>query len=147
MPIPTLAGFLLFIRNVMGIPTAALPDTDVQIGYAYNVAISTVLLEIQIADPLIYMLAVYNLAADNLLNWASDQPGQTFFATARKSYGLNSFVAGVVSSSADNSTADSFQIPTALQGLTLGDLQNLKTPFGRQYLAWAQKYGTLWGIT
>jgi hypothetical protein len=25
-------------------------------------------------------------------------------------------------------------------------LQNVKTPWGRQYLAYAQTYGTMWGV-
>jgi hypothetical protein len=146
-PAPTLAGFLQFIRGTMQIPTAALPDDDVQIGYAYNVSITTVAPSIQCVSPLIYMLAVYNLAADNLLNWANDQASQTFFADARAKYGMLSFVAGVISSTADVSTSESLTVPESIKGLTLSDLQNLKSPYGRQYLAWAQKYGTLWGLS
>jgi hypothetical protein len=53
----------------------------------------------------------------------------------------------VVVSADDASTSGSFNIPEQFNGLTIGDLQNLKTPYGRQYLAIAQKYGELWGIS
>ena len=34
-----------------------------------------------------------------------------------------------------------------MKDFTLANLQNLKTPYGRQYLAWAQAYGPLWGLS
>jgi len=52
-----------------------------------------------------------------------------------------------VGASEDEATSQTLLTPEAMKGLTLADLQNLKTPWGRQYLAFAQSYGTLWGIT
>jgi hypothetical protein len=82
-----------------------------------------------------------------LINFATDQSGQTFFATARTNYGINSFVAGVIGSSADETTSESLVVPEAMKNLTLQNLQNLKTPYGRQYLYFAQAFGTNWGLS
>ena len=144
---PTLAGFLAFIRGQMGIGTVVLPDASPAIPAAYALALEIVNLSIQQASPLVYNLAVYNLGGDNIVNFAQDQAGQTFFADLRKAWGITSFVAGVVASSADESTSESLLVSDAMRGLQFGDLQYLKTPYGRQYLAFAQRYGTLWGVS
>ena len=143
----TLDGFQSFVYGNMGINTTVLPTTSPDIATAYNLAIETVNQQISIAAPLSYDTAVYNLAGDYLINYASDQTGQTYFANLRADFHIYDFVAGVVQSADDQSTSDSLEIPESLKQLTLGDLQNLKTPYGRVYLAIAQKVGTLWGIT
>jgi uncharacterized protein YciU (UPF0263 family) len=144
---PTQSGFLAWVRSAMGITTAELPDTSVFIGYAYDVALEIVNPALQVASPLIYTLAVYNLGGDNLINFAQDVPPSTFFTDARKSFGIGNFVAGVVTNSSDNGTSSGLTTPEAFKMFTLGNLQNLKTPYGRQYLAFAQDYGTLWGLS
>jgi hypothetical protein len=154
----TLAGFMSFIRDNMQIPASALPDGSYSILMALAISESIVNPALKVVGPCgsnslgytgpsIYDLAVYNLAGDNLINFASDVPGGTFFATARQGYGLNSFVAGVVSSTSDNGTGESMTVPDSLKDLTLQNLQSLKTPWGRQYLYFAQAYGTLWGLS
>ena len=60
---------------------------------------------------------------------------------------INSFVAGVIESSADESTSQSMKVPDQFEGLTIADLQNLKTPWGRTYLGIAQSIRTDWGIS
>ena len=143
---PTQAGFLAWVRAQMQIPLTALPDDDPAIGWAFDVALATVNPGL-ICIPPIYTLAVYNLGGDNLINWANDQPGSRYFADARQAFKIGDFVAGVVASASDSSTSTGvFNIEAAKQ-FTLGNLQNLKTPWGRQYLAWAQSYGPLWGIS
>ena len=144
---PTPAEYLQFIRNVMGIPTSALPDNLPVIAMSFDVALEIVNLTLNQMSSLIYTLAVYNLAGDNLINFAPDQPGSNYFATARTSFNSTGFVAGVIGASADESTSQTLITPDAMKNLTLADLQNLKTPWGRQYLAFAQSYGTLWGLT
>lgn len=141
------AGFLAFVRGVAGIDAAALPDASPAISAAYTYAIEVTNLFIAVLSTPIYDLAVYNLGTDYLLNWAPDNPPSTFFTDAREAMGLNSFVAGVVSSSADESTSEALLVPDAFKNFTLSDLQNLRTPYGRAYLAIAMKFGTLWGIT
>ncbi len=131
----------------MGINTTVLPDNSVSITYAYDAALDVVNETLLVVAPNMYTLAVYNLGGDNLINWAPDQTGQTFFADLREKLHCTQFVAGVVSSTSDEGTSMSLNVPEQLNRLTLSDLQNLKTPYGRQYLAIAQKYGTLWGLS
>lgn len=154
----TLAGYLDFIRNYMQIPTSALPDSspavlmtlaisEEVVNPALRAVASPCYSTLGYDGPNIYELCVYNLGGDNLINFAPDVPGGTYFAKLRAQYGCNSFVAGVISSSADEGTSESLTVPDALKGLTLANLQNLRTPYGRTYLAFAMQYGTLWGIS
>jgi hypothetical protein len=145
--IPTQAGFLWFIRNVMNIGQAQLPDSGGTIPYAYNNAINQVLRIINLVDPQSYTNAVYNLAADYLINFTPDQNGQTFFKDLRTDFNINAFQAGVVANAGDDSTSASIEVVEGLKNLTLLDLQNLKTPYGRHYLGIAQQFGTAWGIS
>lgn len=142
-----LTDFLYFIRNEMGIPVAALPDNSVDIIVAFEVAKATVSKWFTVHSKIYYNLAVYNFGGDYLINWASDQTCGTYFADLRKTWKITSFVAGVVQSTADESTSMSLLVPDVMQGLSLADLQELKTPYGRAYLAIAQKMGSVWGIS
>lgn len=171
---PTLAGFIAFIRNVMGISTTVLPDASPVIGFAFSVALAIVNPALKkVALPQqdsagaalysgqpssIYALAVYNLAGDRVINYGQDLPDAApiagseppvgFFAWSRKQWNINGFVSGVISASNDESTGQSMVVQDAAKNFTLGDLQNLKTPYGRQYLAFAQDFGpATWGIT
>ena len=151
---PTLAGFQSFISDVMGINPLYLPSDSTSIGWAFSIALMIVNPDLAIvATPSsapvqtsLYVQAVYNLAGDNLINYAQDQTGRTYFSDLRKAYSINSFAAGVVTSASDSGTSDSLAVPEALHSLTLSQLQNVKTPWGRQYLAFAQTYGTMWGV-
>ena len=210
----------------MGVPAQYLPDSAPVIATAYNVAVSIANLQMSCIDPSIYALMVYNLAGDNLVNYAPDisasitgitwltgtatattatphgfatgdvvliqnnaplaynsQPGpaqtmlgtpivvtgasafayavsanpgafsqggtasETYFATLRRQFNIGGFRAGVISASNDESTGESILNPEFMKTLTLGNLQNLKTPWGRQYLAFAQDLGSVWGIS
>ena len=150
---PTLAGFMAFITGVMGINTTVLPANSAIIPYVYNMALNTVNValagvpNVDPTQPSIYAVAVYNLAGDYLVNFAPDQSAQTYFADLRKSFGVNSFVSVVINSTSDEGTSESMTVPKAFDELTIGNLQNLKTPWGRVYLGIAQSYGTLWGLS
>jgi hypothetical protein len=139
---PTLAGFILFLRNVAGISTTVLPDSSAVIAMAYSVALDIVNLTLQQAGVNIYALAVYNLSTDNVINYAQDQVGQTYFSDLRKSFNTNGFVGGVVSSTGDEGTNQSMVIQQAAENFTMANIQQLKTPYGRQYMAFAQSYGS-----
>ena len=149
---PTLTGFLAWVRAVMGLTTSQLPDNSPAIPWAFNVAVAIVSLDLN-ASPVgtsgdtIYELAVYNLAGSNLLNWAPNNPPNTFFTDYRAANNLNAFVSGVIQSASDEGTSDSFVVSDFMKNFTLADLQYLKDPYGRQYLAFAQRLGTLWGLT
>lgn len=169
---PTLTGFLAFVRGVMGISTAVLPDSAPVIGVALAVALAIVNPSLATAGiPTldaagvalnpgasdIYTLAVYNLAGDNLINYAPDvpdapnvqgsDPPAAYFANLRQKWNITGFVSGVISASNDESTGESLVVMEAAKNFTLSDLQNLKTPWGRTYLGFAQRYGTLWGLS
>lgn len=166
---PTLTDFLAWVRAVMGIPVIYLPDAAPALSYAFWTAMAIVNPAFQcIGSPapgsppnLIYTQMVYNLAGDRLLNWAPDvQPPPTppfkigedgqpigYFQYLRQDMNINGFVPGVITASADESTSESLQVVDGLKTLTVGQLQNLKTPWGRTYIGYAQDYGTLWGLT
>ncbi len=159
---PTVAGFQTFLTNVVQVPTAALPSDSPIITYAFDFALATVNIQLSVAwsppnswSP--FQLAVYNLASDLLINWAqdpSDEPAiygpdedQQYFSWLQSRFGVSEFVAGVIQSSNDVSTGQSFVVPDQFKGLTIGQLTNLKTPYGRTYLSLTQSIGTLWGAT
>lgn len=160
---PSLAGFLAFVRTTMNINTKILPDNSPFITLALAVALAVVNpdlagvalpatdaagVTISSGTQTVYVIAVYNLAADNLINFAIDQPGFRYFQNLRKKLNVNGFVSGVVQSSADESTSVSVVVQDAAKNFTLANLQNLKTPYGRAYLALAQSFGpTTWGLT
>ncbi len=163
IPQPTLAGFQSFVTDVMKVPAKALPAGNIFVPLSFSTALAIVNPALQcIAIPQfdaagaalntggysVYSQAVYNLAADNLINFAIDQPGNNYFAKLRKAMNIGGFVSGVVQGSADQSTSVSLVVQEAAKNFTLANLQQLKTPYGRYYLSLAQSYGpTTWGIT
>lgn len=146
----TYAGFVAFLR-ANGFSTTVLPDDSPVLPYAYKVAVDLVNTDLA-TFPLEYQLAVYCLGTSNVINYAQDQsdappPDNKFFEKLREKFHIFDFVAGVVESSSDNGTSQGLAVPDSLRNLTLADLQYLKDPYGRRYLAFAQKYGTVWGLT
>ena len=144
---PTLLGFIAWTRAAMGIPTTAIADDNIGYAYAYQVALDLVPLDFARTSPDIYTLTVYNFGGSNLLGWQQDIDGQTFFADARLSYGINNFVAGVINSASDVSTSESLSVGAGLQNLDLISLQAIKNPYGRQAMAFMQALGTIWGLS
>jgi hypothetical protein len=157
---PTLAGFVSFIRQYMGIPSTVLPDDSQYIADAFWFAMTVCNQYLAIvgnADPsgatnTYYAWAVYNLAGDCLVRLAQDDPtlpppNNTYFADLRKTLGVNSFQPGIVQSTSDNGSSVSFMIPDWYKNISLADQMLLGTPWGRAYLALAQAYGpTIWGL-
>lgn len=181
------AGWLQFLQNQVMIPAADLPPmnnnlvidssggnvidssgntvTSNPAGYppqawALAFALEIVSEYIAAASCLMYVRAVYCLAADRLINFGADQPQQTWLATAREQYGITktnaqtgavvftNLAMGVVSMASDNGSATSILNPDQLKGLTIMDLSNLRTPWGREYLAIAQAVGpNLFGVS
>jgi len=145
---PNRADYLVFLRSIAGISANVLPDASEYVDHTLTVAQGIVNTALEDVDAAIYTLAVYNLAADRLINYAQDQDGQSFFKNLRAQFNIGSPSVGVVASTSDQGTSTSLLNPEALKGLTLADLQTLKTPFGRQYMAFAQTYGpTIWGVS
>lgn len=148
-PTPSLSDFTVFLETVVGIDPLYLPLSAPVIGYAYDIAKSIVnpLLACSPIPSNLYALAIYNLGADNVINYATDQPNRTFFQDLRKAYSINLFVPGVTGSSSDSGTSQSRVTPEFMKNFTMMDLGNLKTPYGRAYLGIAQQYGTIWGLS
>lgn len=112
-----------------------------------DIALETVNATLLVA-PQLYTFAVYNLAADRLLNYATDLPGQTFFRDIRTKYKLLDPTVGVIQAASDQGTSGAYLNLEAMKNFTLGDLQSLKTPFGRAYLDIAMSYGpNLYGVS
>jgi hypothetical protein len=143
---PSLEGFIAWTREVMVIPTTAIPDNDPGYVAAYQIALDLIPTDLQLS-PTIYTLTVYNWGGSQLLQFQPDINGSSFFADARAAYNMNSFVAGVVNAASDVSTSESLTIGKGLSNLQLIDLQRIKDPYGRQALAYMQTIGTLWGLT
>lgn len=118
------------------------------LAWAFNVAMDVALVPPPGMPALIYVLAVYNLGMHQLLKIGQDQSGQTFFADQRKAFGLLSFKAGPVASSADQSTSETLVTADFIKGLMMQGLDQLNTPWGREYLAYAQSYGpNIFGVS
>lgn len=134
---------------VVGTPLPTANTTEaVAIQVSFDVALEVVNITLSQATSQLYVLAVYNLATDRLINYAVDLPGQDYFANLRSQWNLNAPVAGVATSGSDQSTSSSWLNPEQLKTLTLANLQQMRTPFGLSYLGFAQSYGqTLWGLT
>lgn len=176
---PTLAGFLSFVRQTMAIPADILPDNSPVIAMAFAIALAIVnpalrIIPIPSQDSAsvtlnagglsIYALAVYNLAASNLLQYAQDlpdaplvhgsggpngnPPGLPFFAWTRQRLNINGFVSGVVQSTSDEGSSTSLVVQDAAKDFTIANLAQLKDIYGRTYLALAQSAGpTTWGLS
>lgn len=161
---PTRSGYLSFIRNIMVIDDVVLPDDSIWIDGSYNVAYNRVNKAIRRfpnhdqTQPSPYALAIYNLGGDRLLNFAQDLPDAAvvvgsnpplpYFKFMRSQMKLMTFVGGTVQSSSDNGTSVSLVVPKAMENLTIQDLQNLKTPWGLNYMGIAQEYGPSgWGLS
>ena len=145
---PNVTDYTAFLRGNVGISVADLPDDSMWITATLGIAIAQVNLALTRLVRPMYCLAVYNLGADRLINFALDLPQRSYFADLRKSLGVTVFAAGLVSSSSDAGTSQSLQVIEAAQKMTLTDLQLAKTPYGRAYMGIAQSYGpTIWGLT
>ena len=156
-PPPTAAGFLAFVRTVMAITTEQLPDASPVIAMAFAISLEIVNLQINCASPLLYTLAVYNLAGHNVIVFAPDQPDappvpgsdppQPYFAFTRKELKVNAWTPGVVTSTSDEGTSVSLLNPDFMKTFGMKDMTLLKTPWGRQYMEFAQRIGPLWGLS
>ena len=149
----TPGGIGTYEMSSAALTTQAVPEPIIlansQVAMSLQVATETVDdIFLPTASPTLYVLAVYNLAADRLYNFAVDIPDQTYFQDKRREWRLTDVSVGVVSGSGDQGTYTSLLNPEQMKLLTLQDLQTLKTFYGRQYMALAQKYGvSLWGVT
>ncbi|MHB2029721.1 MAG: hypothetical protein ACYCPT_13030 [Acidimicrobiales bacterium] len=149
---PNLVDFLTFLANSVQIPSTALPTSSPWPGYALNQAIGLVLQPPLIPVPVMYCLACYNCATHILFVITPDQPGINYFSNARSSsstgFRLIQPSSGLVLSTSDETTSTTNIAPKWAAGLTAGQLDFYKTPWGREYLSWNQSYGpSIVGLT
>jgi hypothetical protein len=122
--------------------------TNPQVYPMLRLALDIVTEFLAFASCTIYTYAVYNLATDRLINFANDIPGQSYFMDKRRDLRITDVSVGVAAQASDQGTAVGILNPEQMKLFTLQDLQTLKTPFGRQYMAYAQMYGqSPWGLT
>lgn len=153
---PTFAGFQWFVSNSMNVPPANMPDPE-WMQYCYDMAMNLAYWGLQgvpsqPTSPSIYAMAVYNLGAHFLVEYTMDDPTvsppSTYWADLRKSLGIGSFSPGLLTSASDQGTSEGMQIPPSiLNGITFGNLEMMKTPWGRAYLSIAGQWGSIWGLT
>ena len=144
---PNTTDLYTFLQTIVQVPTAALPSTSPYLSWALSYAEEQTLLVLYAIGQDYYCFAVYLLATSFLINWCPDQTGQTYFQALRASWNLTGFVGGTIQSSADEGTSESLLAPDFLKGLTLANLQQLKDPYGRQFLSMCQDLGPIWGIS
>lgn len=146
--IPTVEDFKSFVQNVMGVPTTVFPN-DAQLTMVFSLAKDLVIRDIMAVDAGLYETCVYNLAASYLLKCAPDNPQSAqprYWADIRKSLGMNATTPGLIQSSSDNGTSQSWMIPDSLKNLSLADLDAMKNPYGQFYLSIMQQFGSVWGM-
>lgn len=138
---PNITDFTAYVYS-QGVPQADLPTTSEYLTQSLTYAQSVALIPPLDMPSFLYVLAVYNLGLHFLLKTAQDISPYTFFTTSRTQFNLLSFTAGVVIGSGDQGTSDTLLAPDWLKGMTLSTMDYLKTPWGRDYLAYAQQYGS-----
>lgn len=109
--------------------------------WAFDIAMGIALIPPADMPPILYVMATYNLGMHQLLKIAQDQPGQLFFAQQRATFKMLTFQAGPIAASADQATSNTLAVADFIKGLTMQGLDLLNTPWGREYLAYAQMYG------
>lgn len=132
--------------TVLPVPTSAVEAASAAawspyLAWAFIGALGVTLVPPSNMLPVLYVMAVYNYGMHKLLKIAQDKSGQTFFSDQRALFKLFSFKAGPVGASADQATSQTLVTPDFLKGLTMGDLDLLLTPWGREYLDYSQAYG------
>ncbi|VWB07228.1 hypothetical protein [Burkholderia lata] len=132
--------------TVTPVPVAAVSTASAQayspwLQWAFIGAMAVTLIPPPCMPAILYVMAVYNYGMHKLLKIGQDLSGQTFFTIQRQNFNLLSFKAGPVASSADQATSSTLVTPDFLKGLTMGDLDLLLTPWGREYLDYSQQYG------
>jgi hypothetical protein len=157
---PNLLDFQTWLTTDVQIPTSAWPSGGITVSnypqYALNQAVALVL-NICGVPGFMYTLAVYNCATAILFSITPDTAPSTYFADARSTvpspnfpnggFGLNQVSTGLVVASSDEGTSVTLTAPTWAADLTVGQLGFMKTIWGRYYLDFIEKYGTIWGLS
>lgn len=136
---PNLADFTTYCQN-QGIVATYTPSDSEYFQWAFNWSMADAM-TCPNMPAIRYVLAVYDLGADRFITIAQDDNLGTFYQTQRTQFGVLEFRPGVVMASGDNSTSQTLVVPDWYRELPLAAQEQIKTPWGRRYLAYAQMYG------
>ncbi len=98
-------------------------------------------------DPYIYKSVLYNYTihlfiiscVDNYLSFIPENILQKMNIDRQS-------VNGIVQNASDNTTAASILVPDSYKNLSSGDVNSLRTPYGRICFMITQQFGELWGL-
>ena len=136
---PNLADFTTYATN-QGVVASYTASTSNYFEWAFNRAMAQALCAPAIVA-IEYVLAVYNLGVDRFVRLAMDDGQGTFYATQRATFNILDFRPGVVMASGDGPTSQTLVVPDYYKELPMWGQELLKTPWGREYIAYAQMYG------
>ena len=136
---PNLADFTTFATNQGVVATYTASDSE-YFQWAFNRAMAQALTAPTIVA-IEYVLAVYHLATDRFVRLAMDDGLGTFYQTQRVNFGILDFKPGVVMASGDGPTSQTLVVPDYYKTLPMWAQELLKTPWGREYISFAQMYG------
>ncbi|WP_233633076.1 hypothetical protein [Burkholderia seminalis] len=139
-------GYLQFLRGIVGVPVAALPDDSPSIALSFQIGLALTPGGFQCASGLVYEQMVYSAATSFLITNTPDQTGQTWFSDLRSEYGLLEGFNGIIQSAADQGTSAAAVVPEWVKRATLQELQWMKDPWGRQFLGFLQMMGSMWSL-
>ena len=139
-----------YVITTLATSAASPPTTDTSgspwVTYAFNQALALTV-DVSTITPIMYVLAVYNGAGHILLTIAPDQAGLTYFQTARTDMKLLQPQIGIITSSADEGTSNSFAVGDGMRNMTMTDLDFYRSPYGRSWLQYTQDFGAIFGLT
>ncbi len=136
---PNLADFTTFATN-QGVVASYTTSSSEYFDWAFNRAMAQALNAPSIVA-IEYVLAVYHLGTDRFIRLAMDDGQGTFYSTQRANFGILDFKPGVVMASGDGPTSQTLVVPDYYKTLPMWAQELLKTPWGREYIAYAQMYG------
>lgn len=136
---PNLTDFTTYATN-QGVVASYTTSSSEYFDWAFNRAMNQALCAPTLAS-IEYVLAVYNLGTDRFVRLAMDDGQGTFYQTQRATYNILDFRPGVVMASGDGPTSQTLVVPDWYKELPMWGQELLKTPWGREYVSYAQMYG------
>lgn len=144
---PNITDFITTMTTELGVSPSLVNENTPWANAALAFSVHWVYKGLAKADNAIYLRAVYCLALDRAILIAQDTPPDNTFSALRDKFKIYAFRPGVIAESHDESTGQSFNTPTSLNSLSIADLNNMKTPWGIEYLGYAQQASPIWGMS
>ena len=136
---PNLTDFTTYATN-QGVVASYTTSSSEYFQWAFDWALNDAMTCPQVPS-LQYVLAVYTLGTDRFIRIAQDNGQGTFYQDQRASFGVLQFKPGVVMASGDQGTSQTLVVPDWYRNIPLMSQEIMKTPWGREYTAYAQMYG------